>query len=92
MGAFAGAWQRLFEIRQTATAQDAAGSCTRVSHLPCRSNLPEASRQTIAVRNLLGGRGIFSSQYWLWFFVTLRLKAELKFSRVIRKEQTTAPF
>jgi len=24
MGAFAGAWQRLFEIRQTATAQDAA--------------------------------------------------------------------
>lgn len=47
MGAFAGAWQRLFEIRQTATAQDAAGSCTRVSHLPCRSNLPEASRQTI---------------------------------------------
>jgi hypothetical protein len=49
MGAFAGAWQRLFEIQQTATAQDAAGSCTRVSHLPYRSNLPEASRQTIGL-------------------------------------------
>lgn len=51
------------------------------------------SRQTIGLcATFLGGRRILSSQYWLWFFVTLRLKAELKFSRVIRKEQTTAPF